>query len=136
MHKRILYLTNTDTDYLSDSVFHGMRLLFGADVVDFPKADRMYKTVSKDLISTRRGHGFTLYGTLEDLRIERPAAVSVEYAATFDLIVIADIWRQVELFRRIRPALHEKDAIIFDGSDVPSLYKYAGTFWRDSILQA
>ena len=134
LRKRILYLANTDTDYLSDSVFHGLRLLFGADVIDFPKADRMYKSVSKDLISSRRGHGFTLYGTLEDLHVERPSSVTPEYAATFDLVVVADIWRQVELFRLLRLALHEKNAIILDGSDVPSLYKYAGTYWRDSKL--
>jgi hypothetical protein len=136
LRRRILYLTNTDTDYLSDSIFHGMRLLFDADVVDFPKADRMYRSASEDLISTRRGYGFTLYGTLQDIPVERPDVMTAEYAAQFDLIIVADIWRQVDLFRTLRPVLNEKNAIILDGSDVPSLYKYAGTFWRSSELRS
>jgi hypothetical protein len=135
LRKRILYLTNTDTDYLSDSIFHGMRLLFGADVVDFPKADRMYRTASEELVSTRRGFGFTLYGTLDDIAIARPQTMTPEYAAGFDLIVVGDIRRQHELFRTLLPVLSEKNAIILDGSDPPSLYKYAGPYWRDKKLR-
>jgi hypothetical protein len=135
MRKRILFLTNDNTDYLSDSIFHGLRSLLGESVVDYPKADRMYTNAPRELIESLRGHGFTLYGLLEDIPVERPTTLTPEYIReNFDLIVVADIWRQVRLFEQIRPELTKENSIILDGADVPSLYKYAGTYWRNRDL--
>ena len=132
VHKRILFLTYNDTDYLSDSIFHGLRSLLGASVVDYPKADRMYTSAPRELIESLRGHGFTLYGLLEDIPVERPTTLTPQSVReNFDLIIVADITRQIQIFTQLRPALTKENALILDGADAPSLYKYAGVYWRN-----
>jgi hypothetical protein len=131
MNKKILFIANDGCDYLCDSVLHGFRSLLGSDVVDYPKAERMYKTASADVAAKVRGHGFTLYGTLDDIAVERPAQLDASMLRDeYSLIIFADIWRQWELFQHLRPALDEYNTILLDGSDVPAPYKYAGFFWR------
>ena len=39
---RVLYVASDSEDYLGDSVFHGLRLLLGDQVVDTPRRDPLY----------------------------------------------------------------------------------------------
>jgi hypothetical protein len=131
VRRKILFVANDGCDYLSDSVFHGLRSLFGADVVDFPKAERMYKSAPPGLIEGLRGHGFTLYGLLDDIEVDRPTILDpAVLKRDYDLIIMGDIWRQGPVYDRIHSALNETNAIMLDGADVVSLYKYAGFYWR------
>jgi hypothetical protein len=40
----VLFLTSNTEDYLSDSLFHGLRTILGERVVDFPKNEISYRT--------------------------------------------------------------------------------------------
>jgi hypothetical protein len=132
---KILFLASNNCDYLSDSIFHGLRTLLGNKLVDYPKAERMYKTAPRELIAGLRGNGFTLYGLLDDIEVERPIRLDEEQIAKdYDLIVVSDIRRQHDYFTNWRNVLNEENTVILDGSDPPSLYKYAGPYWRHPEL--
>lgn len=80
---KILYLpimdeSNLDSraagDYLGDTIFHGLRSILGEDVVD---AQRLWHLYKKDLneepekFKELYGKGFTTFGLLPDLKIDR-----------------------------------------------------------------
>jgi hypothetical protein len=87
----VLFLTFNVEDYLSDSLFHGLRTILGVSVLDFPKKESSYRTYPH--IADLYGHGFTLYGLLDDLPLERRLAMERGRRGDFDLIVFGDIWR-------------------------------------------
>src|SRR5262249_3229769 len=41
---KVLYLTERTPDYLSDDLLYGLRRLLGADVVDYPRKDVLYRS--------------------------------------------------------------------------------------------
>jgi len=68
---RILYLTDGLPDYLADDLLYGLRSLLGAEVVDYPRKDVLYRN-SRLRAETDRlyGRGFHCFG-LEDRTIDR-----------------------------------------------------------------
>jgi hypothetical protein len=130
---KILYLGSTAAagNYLTDSLLQGLRLRYGADVIDFPKCELMYRSCPAESRRRLPGGGFTLYtGLLEDLPLDR---VDVEWRVRrgeFDLVVIADIWNAFGWFVQLRPWLRPKDTILIDGSDSPRVYPYSGRWLR------
>ena len=117
-------------DYLADGLFHGLRALLGADVVDFPKAEPMYRTHSAARREKLRGHGFTLYGLLDDIDVDRHAVLERAQEGEFDLVVFADIWRTFGLFTEWAPQLNGTRLAVVDGADRVEPYPYAGLWWR------
>src|ERR1700677_58437 len=89
---RVLFLTSPHEDYLADSLLHGLRTLLGADVVDFPKAEFLYDSYPVERRGELYGHGFSLYGLLPDVPVERDDALARARSGEFDLVVFADIW--------------------------------------------
>jgi hypothetical protein len=129
--RRILYLTSSHEDYLSDSLLVGFRALFGAEVVDYPRAEILYRNCPDYILRQVRGHGFTLYtGLLEDMPVDRYYVSSKLSKGAYDLVVFSDIWRQFGLFTQWRPFLHPGNTIILDGMDSPQVYPHAGYWWR------
>ncbi|HZF67862.1 MAG TPA: hypothetical protein VEZ47_07485 [Gemmatirosa sp.] len=127
---RILYLTAPSCDYLADSVLHGMRSLFGADVVDFPRCDVLYRDERDTLAARVHGRGFTLYGLLPDIPVDRYDVVEKLKAGFFDVVVLSSIHRQFGWFLQLRPWLRPDRTIILDGDDDGALYPYRGSYWR------
>lgn len=128
---KILYLSSSVEDYLSDALFHGLRCLLGADVVDFPKSELLYNNCPEHVRKQARGNGFTLYtGLLEDIPVDRFNIVAKVQQDYFDLVVISDIWRQFGWFVELRPWLKAEKTIVLDGADTPQTYPYAGLWWR------
>ena len=74
-------------DYQSDTLFHGLRSLFGEDVVDCFKMWHLYNDAKKDDLTTLWGKGFTTYGLLPDLEIDRDDIKSKVDNQYYDLIV-------------------------------------------------
>ena len=130
MSGKILFLTSPLEDYLSDGLFHGLRTLLGSRVVDYPKAERMYRA-PREKIEQLRGHGCTLYGLLEDIEVNRPSRLNTEIASSYEVVIVSDIWRQWMTYASIAKVLAKENAIILDGADAESLYKYAEFFWRN-----
>lgn len=128
---QILYITGATEDYLADSVFHGLRSLLGQQVVDYPKAEVMYRTCPGTTARQVRGRGFTLYsGLLDDIEIDRYGVFDKVRGGQFDLVIFSSIWRQFGLFLQLLPWLRPGQAIVLDGEDSPHVYPAAGHWWR------
>jgi hypothetical protein len=124
----VLFLTSNTEDYLSNSLFHGLRLLLGERVVDFPKSEISYRSYPH--LDEIYGRGFTLYGLLEDLPIDRTLVMDRARQGGFDLIVFSDIWRYFGSFIELLPALGGSRIAFLDGADYPAPYPYGSTFWH------
>lgn len=129
---RILVVNPNFEDYLCDGIFHGLRTLLGTDAVDYPKAEFLYDTVSPTTLSRVRGHGFTLYGLLPDLPVDRDHMLPRALEGEFDLVVFGDIWRTFGLWAEWGPQLRKAGVplAVLDGSDRVEPYPYAGQWWR------
>src|ERR1700678_602301 len=114
---RILFLTAPHEDYLADSLLHGLRTLLGADVVDFPKADYLYDSYPPERRSELYGHGFSLYGLLPDMPVDRHRPLDRARAGGFDLIVYADIWGSFGHFVELAPEVNGTPMAVLDGAD-------------------
>jgi hypothetical protein len=125
---RVLFLTSNTEDYLSDSLFHGLRTLLGANVVDFPKNEISYKGYPR--LREIYGHGFTLYGLLDDIELDRTLVLDQARAGDFDLIVFGDIWRYFGSFVELLPTLKGRRVAFLDGADYPAPYPYSSSYWR------
>ncbi|HTC73142.1 MAG TPA: hypothetical protein VK655_09655 [Solirubrobacteraceae bacterium] len=129
---RILLVNSNHEDYLADGVFHGLRTLLGADVIDFPKAEYLYDTAGPAVLGRVRGGAFTLYGLLPDLAVDRDHLLPRALDGEFDLVIFGDIWRSFGLWTEWGPQLKAAGVplAVLDGSDRVEPYPYAGLWWR------
>lgn len=99
---KILFFTDSHEDYVPDSLLHGLKRLFGSQVVDYPRKDILYK---KDDLSKNHklwGRGFTLYtGLLEDDGADRYDIGQKLEDNFYDLVLIGSIHRQDHFFKKI-----------------------------------
>ena len=131
MSPRILFLTTPHEDYLADSLLHGLKSLLRADVVDFPKVDFLYDSYPQERRGELYGHGFSLYGMLPDLPVDRHRALDRARTGEFDLIVFADIWNSFGSFVELGPSMRDTPIAVLDGADRQEPYPYAGVWWRE-----
>lgn len=124
----VLFLTGDTDDYLSDSLFHGLRAILGPRVVDFPKREISYRSYPD--VERLYGRGFTLYGLLDDEPVDRRLAMDRARQGDFDLIVFGDIWRYFGGFVELLPWLRGTRLAFVDGADYPAPYPYGSAFWR------
>jgi hypothetical protein len=129
---RILHVNPNHEDYLSDGVFHGLRSLLGAGAIDYPKAEFLYDTASDGVRGRIRGGGFTLYGILPDLPVDRDHVLPRALDGEFDLVIFGDIWRTFGTWTEWGPQLHAAGVpmAVLDGADRVEPYPYAGLWWR------
>jgi hypothetical protein len=126
---KILFLTLDNEDYLGESIFHGLRNIYGTNVVDFPKNRYMYNNCeipNKEIY----GNGFSLYKTLVDLEIDRNDIDKKIISNYFNLIIFSDFSKQFEFYFKYRKYLNNKNTVILDGNDYPKLYPFHGRFWK------
>jgi hypothetical protein len=128
---RILFLTAHDADYLSDSLLHGLRSLLGASVVDYPKADRLYRTFPAAARSQLYGKGFTLYGLLDEIPIEREDIEGKIRGNFFDLVLFGSIWRNWKVYKDLSGSLTPDRTILVDGEDMPNIFPYSRGYLKD-----
>jgi len=77
--RRILFLNrgvDDLSDYLVDSLFIGLRKIFGSNLIDYPKINRMYEGFfyndgGRHIKEEFYGKGFTLYGYMNDIIVDR-----------------------------------------------------------------
>ncbi|WP_071191163.1 hypothetical protein [Trichormus sp. NMC-1] len=123
---KVLFLHSNRVDYLSEGLFHGLRVLLGENCVDVPRHDSMYAPLTDSFRSRLRGGGFTLYGLLEDI----PELAEARYfweidLDSYDLIVIANIWEQWQLFEKLSSRVKPEKLAILDGQDPPPIFPYS-----------
>lgn len=129
---RILLINSNHEDYMADALLHGLRILLGDDVVDFPRADYMYDTLSDAARARIRGGGFTLYGLLPDTGIDRDHILWRALDHEFDLVIFGDLWNSFGLWTEWGPMLTRKGVplVVIDGADRVEPYPFAGYWWR------
>lgn len=116
---KILFFTTNEADYLQDSTFHGLRFVFGNNVVDYPRKDILYKNCMREDIY---GKGFTLYKILEDIPVDRNNIKDKIKKGFFELIIFGSIHRQQELYFEYQSYLSTRNTIILDGEDSGILF--------------
>lgn len=78
----------TQAEYLNDSLFHGFKSLFGADVVDNYRFWHMYRDADRAKLGKLHGRGFTLYGLLDEGATDRSDLDSKIRNRYFDLVIM------------------------------------------------
>jgi hypothetical protein len=121
----ILYFTSPGCDNLEDAYLHGLRGLFGAAVVDYPKKDVMYRGWSARPPTEMYGRLFTLWRTLDDVPIDRTDIDQKLRADFFDLIIFGSIHRTQPFFQFYESMLNPKKTILLDGEDDSGIYAAA-----------
>ncbi|MDQ4041723.1 MAG: glycosyltransferase family 1 protein, partial [Actinomycetota bacterium] len=116
---RVLFVNPNFEDYISDGLFHGLRTLLGADAVDYPKTEPLYRTHPPQRRDALRGHGMTLYGLLDDVDVDRHRALYRARHGEFDLVVFSDIWRNFGQWTQWMPRLRAAGIpmAVIDSSD-------------------
>lgn len=133
---RVLFLSPDLEDYLADGVLHGLRALLGANVVDYPKHEILYETCPAETQRLIRGNGFTLYGRLADIPINRARVVEQARAGDFDAVIFSAIHQNWGKFLELAPFLTRNATLMvfLDGGDHEAMYPYAGALVRRPSL--
>ena len=117
---KILFLSpGNQVDYQCDLLFHGLRTIFGADVVDVNKIEHMYKGRE---YSHLYGKGFTVCGLLDDIPVDRNDILAKIKNRFYDFVVFGSIWRFNGLLHEVLPIYPRERILVIDGEDGPAFY--------------
>lgn len=118
---KILFISSADcADYLCDMAFHGLRCLFGTEVVDVNRLWFMYQGAKLDGMY---GKGFTLYGLVDEGNVDRTDISRKIANRYFDLVVFGSVQRCWDRLEEVRRAYPAEQIIFLDGEDSPSYLK-------------
>jgi hypothetical protein len=127
---RVLFLAPRREDYMADGIFHGLRTLLGDRVVDYPKHEIMYSSPGAPAVKARiRGGGFTLYGLLDDIPIDRSRTLDEARNGDFDLVLFGHIKESFGPFVEMYRDLPGTQLAALDGDDHPSIWPYRRAWW-------
>lgn len=117
---RVLYLGSPRDDYLADTLLVGLRRILGEDLVDVPVQDSLYRERAPPPEEIY-GHGFTVWGLLDEVDVDRSNVRERAREGEFDAVVWGNIHRQKARFREWERAglLEDVDAslVFLDGTD-------------------
>src|SRR5947207_193840 len=130
----ILFVAPPVGDYLALLLLHGLRGLYGARVIDWPRYDHAYRTFPADMRGSCYGRGFSAFFDLPDLEIDRGSIEDRIRMGAFDLIVFSGIWWQDQMFERWHRMLRPETTVIVDGHDSANVYPHAPLWWRNPRL--
>lgn len=120
---------DTAAEYMGDSIFHGLRSLLGPDVIDPLHKWHMYASAPKERLANLHGRGFTLFGLLDDIQIDRDGVVDKIRTKFYDYIIVTphctvcDEDRKYHLENKINELsqyYEPNKLILIDGSDKDS----------------
>jgi hypothetical protein len=118
---KILYVASgRGEDYQRDVLFHGLRTALGADAVDVNRIASLYEQ-PEHIKSDMYGRGYTLYGTLPDIEVDREDISAKLRRRYFDLVIYGSIHRcttYLEDVRRQYPVTH---IAYVDGEDTTAI---------------
>jgi hypothetical protein len=101
-------------DYQSDCLFHGLRTL-GHQVVDSPKLTYMYDNYPH--VAQLYGKGFTLYGLLPDVAVDRDDIENRIRHHEFDVVVISRVSALCAHLDVILQHYAPHELVVLDGED-------------------
>ena len=127
---KILYITKADgPDYLCDMIFHGLRSRFGADVVDSTRLWYLYQNEfgpDGQGLENLTGKGFSLYGLLPELPVDRGDLAAKIRNLYFDLVIFASIHRCIDYAPVVHAHYDPRNIIFLDGEDETEILGYLG----------
>lgn len=127
---KILFISSTGAEYLGDTLFHGLRSLLGADVVDWPKRDRFYKGGR----TPEYGRGFTVWNNLDDIEVDRADVLRRVRCKEFDFVVFTfDHFKDVPAEKEIVQlymATAPQQRVMVDGDDMQSILAFKGIYFK------
>jgi hypothetical protein len=131
----VLFLHGNGEDYLADSLLHGLRTVLGAACVDAPRRDALYDDLTDAGRAALYGHGFTLYGRLPEVDVDRQWPLERARRGEFDVVVVGDVHRNwgpwVWLRSHLRQLREHGTAVaVLDGGDGEVVYPYGPTWWK------
>ena len=124
---KIIFLAHDHTDYQAETLFHGLRSLFGKAVIDYPKRPWMYhKPARTDEDQARRGmygKGFSYAFTLPDLAVDRSKVEQQIKEHFFDVVVYgithyAYGYEKLYFLDVVKEVYSAKEVLFVDGSDL------------------
>jgi hypothetical protein len=105
-------------DYQCDMLFHGLRESLGPDAVD---SHRLWFMYQPDLPSHKKrllyGKGFTLYGILPDIEVDRTDIQAKIRNRYFDIVVYGSVWRNLDHWDLVRQFYPSSKVAFIDGED-------------------
>ena len=113
-------------DYLSDLLLHGLREIYGEDVIDYPGSWYLYKDeiIKKDYDKSKLwGKGFTVYNTLNNFRsFDRTDLEKKIKNKYFELVIFGSIRRSQKFLDLVKK--NDVKYILVDGEDDTFIYKH------------
>jgi len=144
---KILYITNYNSiaqasggfisDYQNDLVFHGLRELFGDDVVDSTQIISLYKEYEGKIPSQHLWGGMTTFWLIGDNNIDRTNIEEKIKDRYYDLIIYGSIKRCKNYYDLVSKYYPPNKVILIDGndeSDLDPLYEKHLYFKRELII--
>lgn len=121
---KILYISNnTQNDFLSDAVFHGLKSIPDNEVVDLNPLWYMYDTTEKlSLVNRFHGRGFTYYAEIPESPVDRTNIIDKINSNYFDYIVYGNVHRCLDLFDVISDKYSKEKIILLDGQDESTIH--------------
>lgn len=116
---RILYIANnSQNDFLSDAVFHGLKCLDNVEVVDYNPLWYMYNNIKQEeLVNKFHGRGFTYYASLPYTEVDRTNIEEKIKQKYFDVVIYGNIHRNLDLKDLVFSNYNEDRIIALDGQD-------------------
>lgn len=108
-----------EPEYLDDGLLHGLRGIFGSDVVEYPRMWHMYADsfgFGKRELTSICARGFTYYGRMEDPTVDRTDLENKIKAGFFDVIIMHP-WYPSPLHEIIMEHTPKKKIAWMDGRD-------------------
>jgi hypothetical protein len=124
----ILFINSVIPNYVTDSLFHGLRSIPGVTVVDIPRLDFMYSNASVEDLCKTGSKGNTLYKLLDEpSNIRGKRTFWQSEIEGYDFIIFSDIFYQCDLFYYIYRTINPKrrNALcIVDGYDITAKFPF------------
>jgi len=113
----ILYIVNASgPDYLCDMIFHGLKQIKNAAVIDSKKLWYMYK-LPFEIKTLLYGRGFTIYGNLDDDNADRNNIIEKIESCFFDFIFYGSVHRCLDYIDLVLKRYKKNKIIFIDGED-------------------
>lgn len=141
---KILFISKFDLpDFQSDMIFHGLRSIYGENCIDSNEAWYMYDDMR--LVWNQRvpengmsyGRGFTLYGRLPKVDVDRKNLQSKILDRVFDKIVYGSVTRCSDYIDDVIKVYKKEDIIFIDGEDNQSIsqkFQSLGKYFKRELI--
>jgi hypothetical protein len=125
---RILFIgAGKEIDYLNDTIFHGLKELYGTKVCENADHWYLYDEISDEQKRSLYGMGMTFGGSLpaklRNVISHQEIKRSIK-ERRFDYVIYGSIWRCHAYFSLVKRHYPKEKILIIDGEDQPKIHKY------------